>query len=87
MTDDPQSFDRLAEAYDRYRTLVDEPAWPWLSSAEVGVTGGGRALDAGCGAGHRCVELAEHFEEVVGIDLSAPLVDLARHRRARQRPA
>lgn len=85
MTDDPQSFDGLAAAYDRYRTLVDEPAWPWLSSSAVGVVGGGRALDAGCGAGHRVVELAEHFDSVVGIDLSGPLVELARTRRPHPR--
>ena len=85
MTDDPQSFDGLAEDYDRYATLVDEPAWPWLSSPEVGVVGGGRALDAGCGSGRRCVELADHFDEVVGIDVSEPLVALARRRRPHPR--
>ena len=78
---DPQSFDDFADAFDRYSSLVDEPAWPWLSSPDVGVTGGGRALDAGCGSGRRTVELAQHFDEVVGIDLSGPLVALARSRR------
>jgi SAM-dependent methyltransferase len=77
---DPQSFDSFAEAYDRFTAIVDEPAWPWLAS--VGVAGAGRALDIGCGAGRRTIELASHFDEVVGVDLSAPLVELARSRRS-----
>ena len=84
-----QSFDGFAEAYDRFSSLVDEPVWPWLASPEIGVGvacgGRRRALDAGCGSGRRCVELAEHFDEVVGIDLSGPLIELARARRAHPR--
>ena len=85
VTDDPQSFDRMADAYDRYATRVDEPVWPWLSSPEIGAVAGGRALDAGCGSGRRCVELAAHFTEVVGIDVSRPLVELAGARHAHSR--
>ena len=78
---DAQSFDAFAAAFDRFTSVFDEPAWPWLSSPEVGVVGGGRALDAGCGSGRRCAELAAHFDEVVGIDLSGPLIELARAKR------
>jgi len=78
---DPQSFDDFADAYDRCRTLIDVPTWPML--AELGVPEGGRALDVGCGSGHRAVELAQHVDDVVGIDLSQPLIDIARARRPR----
>jgi ubiquinone/menaquinone biosynthesis C-methylase UbiE len=76
---DPQSFDRFADDYDRFCDLNESSDWPWMQAA--GVTGGGRALDVGCGAGRRTFELAEHYDEVVGIDLSEPLVNLAAARR------
>jgi SAM-dependent methyltransferase len=77
--DDPQSFDSFAAAYDRFTAIVDQPGWPWLSA--LGVVGGGRALDVGCGGGRRTAELAEHFDEVVGLDVSAPLIELAQAKR------
>ncbi|MHA6759282.1 class I SAM-dependent methyltransferase [Streptacidiphilus sp. PAMC 29251] len=52
----------------------------WL--AGLGLKGE-RALDAGCGSGHAVELLAEDFGEVVGLDLSAPLLDIARATRAR----
>jgi len=79
--EDPQRFDRFAEAYDRCRTVIDRPIWPRL--AELGVPEGGRALDVGCGSGHRAVDLARHVDEVVAIDLSAPLIEIAATRRPR----
>lgn len=41
---------------------------------------GRRVLDAGCGTGAMAVELAQRGAEVVAIDLSQTLVDLARER-------
>lgn len=38
----------------------------------------GRALDFGCGAGRLAFALAAHFEQVVGVDISAPMIDRAR---------
>jgi len=38
----------------------------------------GRALDFGCGVGRLTRALGTHFEEVVGVDISAPMVDRAR---------
>lgn len=43
---------------------------------------GRRVLDAGCGTGAAAVELARRGAEVVAIDLSANLVDVARGRAA-----
>lgn len=77
--EDPQRFDAFADAYDRCRSLIDVPTWPFLS--ELGVPEGGRALDVGCGSGHRAVDLARHMDSVVGIDLSPSLIELARRRR------
>lgn len=42
-----------------------------------------RALDAGCGSGYAVVALADRFEEVVGLDLSRPLIEIAEAKRAR----
>jgi len=43
---------------------------------------GARVLDAGCGPGAFSVELARRGAEVVGVDLSPTLIDLARERLA-----
>ncbi|MFC7327600.1 class I SAM-dependent methyltransferase [Marinactinospora rubrisoli] len=47
--------------------------------AEAGATpGSGRALDFGCGAGRLSNALAAHFDSVVGLDISAPMLAAAR---------
>ncbi|MCL4517914.1 MAG: class I SAM-dependent methyltransferase [Thaumarchaeota archaeon] len=38
----------------------------------------GRALDFGCGIGRLSRALASHFEEVVGVDISERMIDLAK---------
>jgi ubiquinone/menaquinone biosynthesis C-methylase UbiE len=38
----------------------------------------GRALDFGCGVGRLSQALAEYAEEVVGVDISAPMLEVAR---------
>jgi SAM-dependent methyltransferase len=45
---------------------------------------GDRAVDLGCGTGVHTALLAERYDDVLGVDLSAPMVDFAR--RARPRP-
>lgn len=46
---------------------------------ELGIhPGGGRALDFGCGAGRLSNALATHFDEVVGVDISEPMLTEAR---------
>ncbi len=59
---------------DRMRSLL----LSWLPTNLVGM----RILDAGCGTGAAAVELARRGAEVVAIDLSATLVDVARQRAA-----
>ena len=87
-----QSFDRIADVYDRLGDLNDnELMGSWLDGllpaagwpAAGGPAAGGRALDLGCGAGRHAVLLAERFAHVDAIDLSGPMIDVARERRAR----
>ena len=59
-------------------TLLD-----WLPEDMTGA----RVLDAGCGAGQLSVEAARRGADVVGIDLSKTLLDLARQRYADERLA
>jgi 2-polyprenyl-3-methyl-5-hydroxy-6-metoxy-1,4-benzoquinol methylase len=76
---DRQSFDTLADRYDRLHDLQADPLGTWLPG--VLPRRGGRALDAGCGTGRCTMLLADRFDEVIGIDLSAPMVGLATSRR------
>ncbi|MFC9222289.1 class I SAM-dependent methyltransferase [Streptomyces hygroscopicus] len=79
-TADPQSFDRFALDYDRFVSLLPGQNTGWLLG--LGLKGK-RALDVGCGSGHAVEALADSFEEVVGLDLSAPLIEIAKAKRAR----
>ena len=82
---DPQSFDHLPARYDRYGELVGADLRTWLAfhlPASRG-RGSGRALDAGCGTGLHAQVLADRFNEVLAVDLSAPMVDYAGRHRAR----
>lgn len=45
---------------------------------ELGRVPAGRALDFGCGAGRLSQALRRHFDEVVGVDFSAPMLERAR---------
>jgi SAM-dependent methyltransferase len=74
---DLQSFDRFAADYDRFASLEPPHLLNWLLTQLS--AHGVRALDAGCGAGRHTRLLAERFDEVLGVDISAPLIDIARH--------
>ena len=77
---DRQSFDRFAADYDRFASLETGSLRNWLVKQLP--AHGHRALDAGCGAGRHTQALAERFDEVVGVDISEPLIDIARRRRS-----
>ena len=77
---DPQSFDRFARDYDRFVSLLPGQNTAWLTSLGLA---GDRALDAGCGSGHAAAALAGSFTDVLGLDLSGPLIEIARAKRAR----
>ena len=77
-----QSFDRTAAEYDRLGDLSENDRFTnWLVS--VLPPAGGRALDLGCGTGRHAVLLAERFTHVDAIDLSLPMIEIARARRSR----
>lgn len=77
-----QSFDRTAADYDRRGDLSENDGFTdWLVS--VLPPAGGRALDLGCGAGRHAVLLAERFTHVDAIDLSLPMIEIARAKRSR----
>ena len=77
-----QSFDRIAAGYDRLGDLSDNDGIrSWL--VRVLPPAGGRALDLGCGSGRHAVLLAERFAHVDAIDLSLPMIEIARARRSR----
>jgi SAM-dependent methyltransferase len=78
---DPQSFDRFAADYDRFASLEPARLRDWLLGQLPAQHA--RALDAGCGSGRHARVLAQHFDEAVGVDISGPLIDIAR----RQRPS
>ncbi|WP_238335302.1 class I SAM-dependent methyltransferase [Kribbella amoyensis] len=79
--EEAQSFDHLAERYDRLGELSTDPVGDWLPSILPAT--GRRALDLGCGAGRHSVLLAEVFEHVDAVDLSGAMVRLAQRKRAR----
>jgi len=77
-----QSFDRTAADYDRLGDLSENDGIrSWL--VNVLPPAGGRALDLGCGAGRDAVLLAERFAHVDAIDLSLPMIEIARAKRSR----
>jgi ubiquinone/menaquinone biosynthesis C-methylase UbiE len=79
--EDPRSFDSFAAVYDRFAALTGDPLRAYLRTALP--DHGSRALDAGCGTGRHTVLLADRFDEVLAVDLSKPMLDLARQHRAR----
>ncbi|MGK5531050.1 class I SAM-dependent methyltransferase [Streptomyces sp. URMC 129] len=77
-TDSRPPFDDLAELYDRFIGVMDRegnPARAWLLTH---LGGGGRVLDVGCGNGRNCRLLADRYREVVGVDISAGMLGVAR---------
>jgi GrpB-like predicted nucleotidyltransferase (UPF0157 family) len=79
-------YDEFSEAYadhaadNPYQALYDRPAILKLA----GPVAGKRVLDVGCAAGHLTAKLAERGADVIGIDLSQGMVDLARKRHGDQ---
>lgn len=76
-------FDPLAELYERYAEINDEVYRPWLTAA-VGAAGRGtRAADLGCGTGRFAGLLADRYDSVLAVDISARELDIARARHGR----
>ena len=75
---DPRSFDGFAADYDRFAGLEPGGLQDWLVTQLP--TRGARALDAGCGSGRYTQVLARRYNDVIGVDISEPLIEIARDR-------
>jgi SAM-dependent methyltransferase len=76
-----RSFDQIAASFDRFAELVGGPLNTYLES--VFPERGERVVDLGCGTGHHAAMLAPRFRQVLAVDVSAPMLELARTRRHR----
>ena len=75
------SFDSIATVFDRIAELDGGPLRQYLET--VFPARGDRALDLGCGSGRHSTMLAARYREVLGVDISEPMLQIARARHAR----
>ncbi len=72
---------QFAAVYDRLMDDVDYPSWAAYYLALLNRARGGaplgRVCECGCGTGSMTVELARTGLEMVGVDLSAPMLEIA----------
>lgn len=80
MTARARSFDQLAESFDRFAELVGGPLDAYLHSL-LPEQGGERAVDLGCGTGRHAAMLATRYRQVLAVDVSVPMLQLATTRR------
>ncbi|MFE0138384.1 class I SAM-dependent methyltransferase [Streptomyces sp. NPDC059037] len=77
----PVLFGDLAALFEQFTLSVESgqnPIHDWLDAR---LPGGGRLLDVGCGAGRHCLMFSERYDQVLGIDPAAPMIDIARKSR------
>jgi SAM-dependent methyltransferase len=74
------SFDSIAEVFDRIAELDGGPLRQYLET--VFPAHGDRALDLGCGSGRHSTMLAARYHQVLGVDISEPMLQIARARHA-----
>jgi SAM-dependent methyltransferase len=70
----------MAEHFDRFAELVGGPLDEFIDS-QLPEGGGQRAVDLGCGTGRHAALLARRYRQVVAVDVSAPMLELAMARR------
>ena len=75
-------YDGIADWYDELFSHYPEPDQPGAHLAQLLGAGPGRCIDIGCGTGFAAVALAPLGWDVVGIDLSADQLRLAKGRCA-----
>jgi len=93
--DEPQvraMFDRIAGLYDRMNTVMTaglHHEWRRRAADLAGLSPGGRALDVATGTGDLALELASRVGpggEVVGVDFSERMLELARVKAGERAP-
>lgn len=72
------TFDAFATEYDFAATLQNQNDF-FINNLS---TSKGAALDIGCGSGILAFELAQYYDNVVAVDLSAKMLDIARQKRS-----
>ena len=76
-----RSFDHhMAEHFDRFAELVGGGLDTYLASL-LPQSGGGRAVDLGCGTGRHAAVLAGQYRRVLAVDVSPAMLQLAKARR------
>ena len=76
-------FDGIAHRYDlmnRLMTFGIDRAWRREAIAALGITPGCTVVDLGCGTGDLAIAAATAGANVVGVDLSAAMLAVARSR-------
>ena len=76
-----RSFDHMAEHFDRFAELVGSQLDEFLES-RLPAGGGQRAVDLGCGTGRHATLLAARYQQVLAVDVSASMLQLAQARRS-----
>jgi SAM-dependent methyltransferase len=76
---DPTIYRGSAAYYAKGRPPYS-PALASTFAAEVGLDGPGRLLDVGCGPGTITIELADRFEEAIGLDPDPDMLAVAADR-------
>lgn len=67
-------FDRAADFYDRTRALPPETQADVTALLAAQLRGAGRVLELGVGTGRMALPLVPHGVELVGVDLSEPML-------------
>jgi 2-polyprenyl-3-methyl-5-hydroxy-6-metoxy-1,4-benzoquinol methylase len=71
------SFDGFAKTYARRDQVTGGFITDWLRGV-LATHSGDTAIDLGCGTGNVAALLAERYRHVRGVDLSGPMIELAR---------
>jgi SAM-dependent methyltransferase len=82
VTDIERSYDAIARAYDEQLRdeLAHKPLDRALLTALLELAGAGTVADVGCGPGHVTRFLAQRHPDVIGVDLSPAMIEIARER-------
>ncbi len=76
----PSSFDQWAEVYDSVYSYVTEDIPFYIDEAR---SAGGSVLELGCGTGRVAIPIAQAGIEIVGLDSSPAMLEVARRKAER----